>query len=555
MNIRLKIILIVIPLLFATLVLTGFSSYFSSTNAITRIAKDFLGFKARELQNQAESQWKLLVDNNLSTNTEMVAATKAAVEGYAGSILTSPSEVIVAFDADGNIAMSTSDVKTLAGEQADIRRLVTSRSSTLVPSFRLAGRERVEKGFWFAPFSWYIAVTEERAAFYTPVNTMSLRTAIILLASIGLGVALILLFANWLTRPLIRVVATMKNIISTNDLSERVLVEYPDEIGSLAQTFNLMITELEKAHGQIRKFAFGAVMAKKKEQKIKNIFEKYVPSDVIDTIVRNPESMLVGDSRLLVVLFSDIRGFTTISEGMTPDDLVTTLNRYFTVMVDIIMARGGIVDKYIGDAIMAFWGAPVSGDDDALKAVMAGIEMGEALAGFNEQLVREGRKPFLTGIGINRGAVTVGNIGAEKKLNYTVIGDPVNLASRLEGLTKQYHQSLIFSESLQMKVKEDLPCRFIDRVAVKGKDYGVKIFTGKRALQAAEREAWELHNAAMTEYDYEKRNFEKAAEMFRGVGDMLPGDYPSDLLMKRCQKYMKNPPPASWKGVEVMLTK
>ena len=553
MNIRLKIILIVIPLLFATLVLTGFSSYFSSTNAITRIAKDFLGFKARELQNQAESQWKLLVDNNLSTNTDMVAATKAAVEGYAGSILTSPSEVIAAFDAEGNVVMSTSDVKPLPDEQADIRRLVTSRTSTLVPSLRLGGRERVEKGFWFAPFSWFIAVTEERAAFYTPVNTMSLRTAIILLASIGLGVALILLFASWLTRPLIRVVATMKDIISTNDLSERVLVEYPDEIGSLAQTFNLMVSELEKAHGQIRKFAFGAVMAKKKEQKIKNIFEKYVPSDVIDTIVKNPESMLVGDSRLLVVLFSDIRSFTTISEGMTPDDLVTTLNRYFDRMVDIIMARGGIVDKYIGDAIMAFWGAPVKGEDDALNAVMAGIEMGEMLSGFNEQLVREGRKPFLTGIGINRGAVTVGNIGAEKKLNYTVIGDPVNLASRLEGLTKQYHQSLIFSESLQMKVKENLPCRFIDRVEVKGKTKGVNIYTGKRALEGPESEAWELHNAAMEEYD--KRNFEKAAEMFRGVGGLLPGDYPSDLLMKRCLKYVKDPPPASWKGVEVMLTK
>jgi len=109
MNIRLKIILIVIPLLFATLVLTGFSSYFSSTNAITRIAKDFLGFKARELQNQAESQWKLLVDNNLATNTEMVAATKAAVEGYAGSILTSPSEVIAAFATEANVVLAPPD--------------------------------------------------------------------------------------------------------------------------------------------------------------------------------------------------------------------------------------------------------------------------------------------------------------------------------------------------------------------------------------------------------------------------------------------------------------
>ena len=104
-----------------------------------------------------------------------------------------------------------------------------------------------------------------------------------------------------------------------------------------------------------------------------------------------------------------------------------------------------------------------------------------------------------------------------------------------------------------MKVKENLPCRFIDRVEVKGKTTGVKIFTGKRALAGTESEAWDLHNSAMEEY--EKRNFDKAAKMFRGVGEILPGDYPSDLLLKRCQKYIKNPPPADWKGVEVMLTK
>jgi class 3 adenylate cyclase/HAMP domain-containing protein len=461
--------------------------------------------------------------------------------------------VIAGFDPAGGIVMSTSDVILQRGEEVDIRRLITSQTSTLVPNLRVGGKDRVAKGFWFAPFSWYLVVTEERAAFYTAVNEMSLRTGIIFLVSIGLGVVLILLFASYLTRPLTRVVATMKDIISTNDLSERVLVEYSDEIGSLAQTFNLMVTELEKAYRQIRGFAFKAVLAQKREEKIRNIFQKYVPSDVIESYFKNPESLLVGDSRLLVILFSDIRGFTTISESMNPDDLVNTLNRYFTVMVDPIFKRSGMVDKYIGDAIMAFWGAPVKRDDDALQAVMAGIEMGEALAVFNDTLVREGRKPFLTGIGINRGNVTVGNIGAEKKLNYTVIGDPVNLASRLEGLTKQYHQSLIFSESLQMKVKEKLPCRLLDSVAVKGKKEGVKIFTAKRTLEAEESEAWKLHNAGMEEYY--KRNFDRAAGLFQKVGTILPDDFASGLLMERCREYIKDPPPVEWKGVEVMKTK
>jgi class 3 adenylate cyclase len=238
---------------------------------------------------------------------------------------------------------------------------------------------------------------------------------------------------------------------------------------------------------------------------------------------------------------------------MNPDDLVSTLNRYFTVMVDIIDKRGGVVDKYIGDAIMAFWGAPVKRDDDASRAVMAGIEMGEALAVFNETLVREGKKPFLTGIGINYGYVTVGNIGAEKKLNYTVIGDPVNLASRLEGLTKQYHQSLIFSESLQRKVKEELPCRLLDSVAVIGKKEGVKIYTAKRALAATESEAWDMHNAAMEEYYL--RNFGKAARSFQEVARRLPEDFASQLLRDRCMLYEKDPPAEDWHGVEVMKSK
>ncbi len=133
------------------------------------------------------------------------------------------------------------------------------------------------------------------------------------------------------------------------------------------------------------------------------------------------------------MLFSDIRGFTTISEGMSPDDLVSSLNRYFSGQVDIIMNRSGIVDKYIGDAIMAFFGAPVTHDDDALQAILAGIEMSEAVEDFNRQQKELGKPEFHIGVGINYGIVTVGNIGTDKKMDYTVIGDMVNLASRLEG--------------------------------------------------------------------------------------------------------------------------
>ena len=553
MSIRLKIILIVVPLIVATLALTALSSFLSATNAITGIAKDFLGFKADELSNQAQSQWGLLVENNLSTQPQMIAATQAAVQGYAQSIIRSPTEVILALDASGAVAMSTSPVTVRPEERAALQALIASKSSELT-TLRLGGRDRVAKGFWFDPFGWYLTVTEERGTFYNQVNDITRRSAIILGAAILLAVGLMFLFAGYLTRPLRNVAGTMRDIIATNDLSKRVGVEYHDEIGGLAQTFNLMVGELEKAYGQIKSFAFTAVLAQKREQKIRNIFQKYVPKDVIERFFQNPEGMLVGENRNLAILFSDIRSFTTISEKLPPAELVNSLNRYFQSMVEIIMDRhGGIVDKYIGDAIMAIFGAPVRHDDDALASVMAALEMREALDGFNERQRAAGFPEFQTGVGIAFGEVTVGNIGTEKKMDYTVIGDNVNLASRLEGLTKQYHQPIIISESLQELIQDKVACRLVDLVTVKGKTRGVKIYGVKRALEAAEKEAWEMNEAAMAAYL--DRRFSEAARMFEEIGRRLPDDFASGKLSERCRQYEKEPPPADWDGAEVMKTK
>jgi adenylate cyclase len=552
-SIRLKIILIVVPLIIATLALTGLSSFFSATNAITGVAKDFLGFKADELANQAQSQWNLLVENNLSNKPEMITATQSAVQGYAQSIIRSPTEVILALDKSGAAVMKTSDLAVQPSELPALMQLISAKSTELT-TVRLGGKDRVAKGSWFDPFGWYLLVTEERGTFYNQVNDITRRSALILGAAILLAVGLMLLFARYLTQPLRTVAGTMREIIATNDLSKRVAVEYRDEIGGLAQTFNLMVGELEKAYGQIKGFAFKAVLAQKREQKIRNIFQKYVPKDVIERFFQNPEGMLVGENRNLAILFSDIRSFTTISESMAPDELVNSLNRYFQAMVEVIMDRHqGIVDKYIGDAIMALFGAPVKHEDDALASVLAGLEMRDALDGFNQRQKAGGFPEFHTGVGINFGEVTVGNIGTEKKMDYTVIGDNVNLASRLEGLTKQYHQGIIISESLHDLVKDKVPCRLLDLVTVKGKTRGVKIYSVKRTLEAAEREAWQMNEAAMTAYT--NRDFAKAARMFEEVGRKLPGDFPSGQLRARCLQYQKEPPPADWDGAEVMKSK
>jgi len=553
MRIRLKIILIVLPLIVTTLLLTGISSFFSATNAVTGIAKEFLSFKASELEKYADGQWSLLVENALSEKPAMVAAAQAAIEAYARGIIRSATEQILAFDGGGGIALKTGEIGILREEEQAVQALIQAGKSEMV-TLRLGGEDRVAMGFLFAPFKWYFLVSEERHTFYNRVNQITERTAIILIAATAAAAVMILLFAGYMTRPLTRVVGTMRGIISTNDLSQRVEVEFQDEIGQLAHTFNIMVGGLEQAYNQIKSYAFKAVLAQKREHQIRNIFQKYVPVDVIDQFFTNPEGMLVGENRVLSILFSDIRSFTSISEKMMPDELVSSLNRYFSVMVDIIMNHKGVVDKYIGDAIMAFFGAPVKHEDDALQSVLAGIEMGEASLEFNKSQKSLGKPEFRIGIGINYGVVTVGNIGSEKKMDYTIIGDSVNLASRMEGLTKVYKQQLLISESVQMKVKDEFPFRLLDMVAVKGKSRGAKIYTTKKALSEAEQKAWNLHNSGMDLYY--SREFKKAGGLFQEVHGLLgQADLASEMMLERCRELLENPPPEGWDGVEVMETK
>ncbi|MDR0589430.1 MAG: HAMP domain-containing protein [Spirochaetaceae bacterium] len=552
MTIRSKIILVVLPLIIVTLVLGGTASYFAAAKGITRITQQFFSFKVNELRKYTENQWALLVENNYSGQPDMVRAAENAVESYARSIILSDTELIFALDGEGTVVMATSEFAVSADETAALLGLLEEAGDDLFNA-RIGGTERVIRTFHFTPFQWWILLSEENTAFYRDVDSITIQTLIMIGAASAAAVLMLLFFAKLLTTPLGRVVKTMDRIIGSTDLSARVEVEYRDETGQLAHTFNLMIAELEKAYSQIKRYAFDAVLARKKEQRIRQIFQKYVPKDLIDKFFAAPESMLVGDNRLLSVLFSDIRSFTTISEGMAPDDLVNSLNRYFSGQVDIIMNRNGIVDKYIGDAIMAFWGAPVKHDDDALQSVLSGLDMIDALRDFNEAQ-RELEKPeFRIGIGINYGTVTVGNIGSERKMDYTVIGDMVNLASRMEGLTKPYHQEILISETIHEEIKEKLPTRLLDTVAVKGKTRGVKIYTVKRSVAGSEERAWAVHNGGMAAYY--RRSFGEAAAKFQEVLTLLPDDFIAKVLLARCKNYALNPPPEGWDGVEVMKTK
>lgn len=546
---------VVLPILLFSMLFAGASAAFSAQSGITGLAVEFMGFKAEEMQKYAESQWALLVQNDLHTRSEFVETTRRSVINYASGIVRSATEMALAVGADGNLAFATQplDWADLSpAEQAALQDLWEQEHRGWV-ELSIAGVPRVGYSFAFEPFGWQLLITEQTATFYQTVNAIVVRMVVITAAVLLLASALLVFFTRYLTAPLERVVGAMNTITAHNDLSSRVEVEFNDEIGRLAHTFNIMMGQLESAYAQAKEYALNAVLAKKSEQKIRNIFQKYVPKDIIDSIFANPESMLRGDNRTLAIIFTDIRGFTTISESFRPDELVTALNRYFTMLVDIIVERGGIVDKYIGDAVMAFFGAPVSRGNDAAAALDAALAMNEAIERFNSEQTAGGRPPFITGIGINYGEVTVGNIGSEKKMDYTVIGDMVNLASRLEGLTKYYKEPLVISDSVYARVKDRFPCRLIDTVMVKGKTSGERVYTARAALTVTERRAWDVHARAMDAFY--ARDFKGAVALFRSTLELLPKDYTAQRLLERARAYQETPPPADWNGTEVMTMK
>ena len=552
MKIKNKILMIVLPILIVPLALMGFAASHSARNGITQIAIDFLKFKADSLENYAVSQWNLLEDNNLTANRKFVDAAEEAVESFALSLILSETELIFAVDSEGVVQIASRSLETGSDKLPALIELHRNQAPGWV-TFSIENTVRVAHGFYFEPFDRYFLISESRSVFYGSVFQIYYQSGMILLIAAVVSIILLGVFISFLTSPLNKIVTVMREVISENDLSKRVSLLYKDEIGELGHTFNLMSGELEKAYNQVKNYAYKSVIAEKQEKKIRNIFQRYVPHDVIEEFSNNPETMLIGSSRVLAVLFSDIRGFTTISETMLSDKVVESLNKYFGLMVDVVMNHGGIVDKYMGDAIMAFFGAPVKHENDLLLAVQTGLGMLDELKSYNQWQVQHNRPPISIGIGVNYGTVTVGNIGSERKMDYTVIGDMVNTASRLESLTKKYGRSFIISESVYDNVKNHVPCQQLDIVAVKGRHSGIPIYSVLSRLSSSEKEALQIYSEALDLYY--KKIFREALNLFRKGQNLFRPDGIFELYINRCLEFIKRPPPDNWTGVTVMKTK
>jgi adenylate cyclase len=320
---------------------------------------------------------------------------------------------------------------------------------------------------------------------------------------------------------------------------------------------NLIYPSLNLAFIYLGVTGYRYMTEEKEKKKIRGAFQYYLTASVVEEMLKNPDKLkLGGEKKDLTVLFSDIRGFTSISERMTPEGLVKFLNEYLTKMTDLVFKYDGLLDKYMGDAIMAIWGAPLDQPDHVRRACLTALDMVEELHRLQKKWSTEGL-PFLNiGIGVNAGPMVVGNMGSDRRFDYTVMGDSVNLGSRLEGLNKTYGTNVIASEMTFDRVKEEFLARELDLVRVKGKDQPVKIYELLAPVKTASADQQTLaggFHAALVEY--RKRNWNKAREGFQALLAQFPHDGPAKLYLERCDALSKNPPPADWDGVYTMTTK
>jgi adenylate cyclase len=298
------------------------------------------------------------------------------------------------------------------------------------------------------------------------------------------------------------------------------------------------------------------VQEEKEKRKIRGAFQYYLNASVINEMLKDPAKLkLGGDKKDLSVMFSDIRGFTTLSEKLSPQELVSLLNEYLTAMTRQVFKYDGLLDKYIGDAIMAVFGAPLSQPDHARRACLTALDMIKELDALQGKWKSEGRPEIHIGIGINSGEMVVGNMGSDMRFDYTVMGDMVNLASRLEGTNKEYGTCIIISEFTYEAVKNDMCCRELDFVRVKGKVKPVRIYEllGEKKDEAKHKDMMEAFAEALSLYREGK--FNDAISAFLKVLDIRPGDPVSLMFMERCMNLKENPPLLPWDGVFVMMKK
>ena len=356
-----------------------------------------------------------------------------------------------------------------------------------------------------------------------------------LLAAI-VGFAFALLVSSGITRP-VRLLLAGTREVEAGRFDKTITVSTQDEIGELAAAFNRMTEQLRH------------------NERIRETFGRYIDPKVVQGLIARPEVAIDGERRLMTIMFCDMSGFTSMSEGMTPRGLVKVMNHYFTVMSAPVRSNRGIIDKYIGDAIMAYWGPPfVEEDEQALLAGLAAVEMTDQVPALQRQLpdllgIRAMPAPCDLRIGIATGEVLTGSIGSELMMSFTVMGDAVNLASRLEAVNKTYGTRILISQATAEAIGSRLELREIDRLAVAGQSAPQPIFEvmARAGALTGAQDGLRTHYAEALAA-YRARRFDQARAAFNAALEAVPGDGPSRTMLARIAQFEGNPPDAGWDG-------
>jgi adenylate cyclase len=373
---------------------------------------------------------------------------------------------------------------------------------------------------------------------------LSSENLVINLLAFLLGIIVTIILTNRIVKPVHQIIHSAEDIAHGN-LDVVVPVSSKDEIGMLARSFNAMAQEL------------------KAKERIKATFGKYVDPRVVDTLIKQEDSGLNnGEKRVMTVLFSDLEGFSTISELLTPFALVNLINQYLTLASEPIIRHKGVIDKYIGDAVMSFWGPPFTDESEHAKlACMASLEQFTKLNGLQEAMpdllgFRKGLPKINIRVGLCTGELVVGNIGSNISKSYTVIGDTVNIAARLESANKQYGTHILMGEDTYKLVKDDFEIREIDNIIVVGKSLPVRVFELLGFKGKVEEPILEVRNyfeKGLTAY--RGQDWDEAQRCFDTCLEINPSDKPSQVFRERIKVLRENPPSDSWDGVWQMTKK
>lgn len=407
---------------------------------------------------------------------------------------------------------------------------------------------------------WYYVVKTPAAPILEPVGQIArafeslqgelstsvesnLRRQALEIAGIVLGVLLLAAILSFFAarsaaRPLARISETVGRIAG-GDFEARLPAAAKDEIGQVESAINSMAAGLKEG-------LF-----------IKSTFQRYVPATVVEQLAKNPDLLqLGGERRPMTVFFSDLVGFTPLAEKLSPEALVELINEYLSAMTLCLFSYDGTVDKYEGDAIMAFWGAPLEQPDHALRACRAAIDAHAALGALRTKWRKAGVPELDMRIGLSTGPMVVGNMGSMVKMDYTVLGDAVNLGARLEGANKAYGTKIMISEQTFKAVAGEVEARELDLLAVKGKAHAVRVYEllGHKGRVPEEKLAARRRFEAGLA-DYRARRWDEAAKNFRGAAGLPGGDPPSEVFLARVQELKTKPPPQGWDGSHTLSQK